>query len=57
MFSSFSSTDSSDCEIGIGSKDISNLEVVSFDLNDSYEAIISSGGKVDSSSSSIDNSP
>ena len=48
---------SSDCEIGIGSKEIGNTEVVSFDLNDSDEGIISSGIMADSSSSSIDNSP
>ena len=57
LSSSFSSTNSSDCDIGMGSKDISNTKVVSFDLNDSYEGIISSGGMTDSLSSSIDNSP
>ena len=49
--------DSSDCDIGIGSKEIGNTEVFSFDLNDSDEGVISSGGVIDSSSSSIDNSP
>ena len=51
------SIDSLGCDNGIGSKKIGNTEVVSFDLNDSDEGIISSGGMDDSSSSSIDNSP
>ena len=46
-----------DCKIGIGFEDIGNTEVVSFDLNDLDEGIISSGGKANSLSSSIDSSP
>ena len=41
----------------MGSKDIGNTKVVSFDLNDSNEGILSSGGMADSLSLSMDNSP